>query len=249
MADGHSRSKWQSIVETVALVVVAVAVAWMAIARSAAPVVAPGSGVRVPPPPAPERPLPADPISLEGAQLLGEKTARIGLVMYSDFECPYCARFAQDTFPALEEQYVRTGRVLVAFRQYPLPMHRFAVKAAEAAECAGRQGKFWPFHDQLFADQKTLDVAGLHDRARNLGLDAGIFATCLEGQAATIVQDDRASGELVGIAGTPTFLVGRVLDEGSLKVSQRFSGAKPLREFQSILDRLLASSGAEQAGG
>jgi protein-disulfide isomerase len=233
------RSTWQSIAETIALVVIALAVAWMAVTRSSSERAAAQGGA---PRGRPEPALPAQPISLTGAQILGDRAAKIGFVVYSDFQCPYCGKFARETLPTLEQQYVRTGKVLLAFRQFPLAIHQFAEKAAEAAECAGRQGKFWAFHDQLFADQRTLDTAGLQDRARVLGLEANEFARCLEGQTAMIVEADRAGGEPLGVSGTPTFLLGPVLEDGRLKVAQRFSDAQPLAQFQNMLDRLVGAS-------
>jgi protein-disulfide isomerase len=233
-------SRWQSIIETLALVVVALAVARMAIVRptSAAPV----GRASAAPARRPDPPLPTDPIALTGAQITGSQTAKVALVIYSDFQCPYCGKFARETMPALQENYVRSGKVLLAFRQMPLPMHQFAQKAAEASECAGRQGKFWPFHDQLFANQQALDVESLKDRARTVGLDLKGFATCLDGETVGMVKTDRDSADPLGISGTPTFLAGRILPNGRVKVTERFTGAVPFTQFQGILDRLAAGS-------
>lgn len=189
----------------------------------------------------PEPPLPSDPIPLTGAQTDGSPAAKVALVVYSDFQCPYCGKFARETLPAIQRQYVRPGKVLLAFRQFPLPIHPFAEQAAEAAVCASRQGKFWPFHDDLFLNQQALDTASLHDRAARLGLQTTLFDVCLAGETTNIVHADHASGEGAGVVGTPTFLIGAVLDSGRVKVSKRFSGALPLAEFQSVLDPLIAA--------
>jgi protein-disulfide isomerase len=162
--------------------------------------------------------------------------------VYSDFQCPYCAKFARETLPGIEERYVRTGKVLVAFRQFPLPNHQHAHKAAEAAVCAGQQGKFWAFHDALFANQGALDSANLVGHARRVGINPTRFASCIAGETASIVEADRASGETLGVNGTPSFLVGAMLADGRVRIAKRFSGAQPLSEFQTILDRLLAPS-------
>ena len=238
-------SRWQSVAETVALVVVAIAVAWMAITKS---VPAPASAAAAPPR-RPEAPLPVEPISLAGAELEGSPTAIIGLVMYSDFQCPYCGRFARETLPAIQEQYVRTGKVLLAFRQFPLANHGFAQKAAEAAKCAGQQGKFWPFHDRLFVNQQALDVASLKDYASTVELEPNQFATCLDGQMEASVRTDNDGGELLGVTGTPTFVAGPMLPDGRLKVRERFSGAQPLIEFQRILNRLAGTPGTSASAG
>jgi len=238
-------SRWQSIAETLALVVVAVAVASMAITRSA-----PAANVAVPPADKarPAAPLPAEPISMAGADVEGSSTAKIALVVYSDFQCPYCGKFARETLPAIQEQYVRPGKLLLAFRQYPLPNHQFAQKAAEASECAGKQAKFWPFHDQLFANQTALDYGSLSIYARNVGLDLKQFAACLDGHTAASVKGDYAGGDLAGVNGTPSFVAGPLLPDGRLKVTERFSGALPLVEFQRVLDRLVAASGGAASG-
>ena len=231
----RASSRWQSILETIALVVVAVAVASMAITKSApatGAATAPAAKARA------EAPLPAEPISLLGADVEGSSTAKIALVVYSDFQCPYCGKFARETLPAIQDQYVRPGKLLLAFRQYPLPNHPFAQKAAEASECAGKQGKFWPFHDQLFANQKALDLVNLNEYARTIGLEPKQFAKCLEGEATASVNADNAGGDEVGVSGTPSFVAGPILPDGRIKVTERFSGALPLAEFQRVLDRL-----------
>lgn len=237
MTETSIRFRWQSIVETLALVVVPCAVAWTAIARSSTPVTDKNPTRR------PEPALPTKPISLAGAQLRGDKGAKVGLVVYSDFQCPFCGKFARETLPAIEKQYVDSGKVLLAFRQFPLPIHQFAQQAAEASACAGRQGKFWEFHDQLFANQDKLDPSSLRDRADKLGLQGRLFAGCLDaGETASLVQTDKTGGTPLGVTGTPTFLVGPMLPDGTLHVSQRFSGALPLSQFQSVLDRFTSAS-------
>lgn len=242
MAEAYRRAKWQSLVETGALVVVAVAVTWMAVARSTSPS---DAGRAAPRPPAAEPALPPEPIALTGAQLMGSRSAKVGLVVYSDFQCPFCGKFALETLPILEEEYVRPGKILIAFRQFPLPRHAFATKAAEAADCAGRQGKFWPYHDRLFANSQALDQASLHDYARQVQLDTKQFAACLDGQASGAVQADKASGTTLHVTGTPAFLAGKILPDGHMQVIERFSGARPVAQFQGMLNRLLGTAEPE----
>ena len=100
----------------------------------------------------PATPIPAEPVSLEGAPILGAAAAKVAIIEFSDFECPYCARFFQDALPELRAKYIDTGKVRLAFRHLPLPMHQRARAAAEAAECARRQSRFWEFHDQFFTN-------------------------------------------------------------------------------------------------
>lgn len=186
----------------------------------------------------PDPPLPTEPVSLDGAVIKGAKSARIALIEYSDFQCPFCARFAREILPALEEKYIRSGKVLMAFRHYPLPNHPLAQKAAEAAECAGQQGKFWEMHDALFQDPKRLTRVDLLSRAQALGLNINQFDGCLGGTMADDVRTDAESARNLGISGTPAFLIGIVQPDGRVRVSRRVSGAQPVAAFEEALDQM-----------
>jgi len=207
---------------------------------AAAPVQAASRSPRLQPP----EPLPLEPVSIDGAASKGTEDAPVVLIEYSDFQCPFCGKFARETLPALEQQYVNPGKVLLVFRHLPLnQIHPYAQKAAEAAACAGRQGKFWPMHEQLFEDQAHLDDASLKRRARTLGLNSVRFATCLGGGEVTEeVHRDSANGSQLQISGTPTFLVGTKTTDGRVKVVQRLSGALPLGQFQAAFVRVLGAS-------
>ena len=96
--------------------------------------------------------LPSDPISLDASTTIGGREARAGMIIFSDFQCPYCASFARKSWPELKKAYVDTGLISVSFRHLPLEeIHSEAFKAAEIAECAARQDVFWETHDRLFA--------------------------------------------------------------------------------------------------
>jgi protein-disulfide isomerase len=231
----------KSVVETAALVAVAAGI-WYTAARSgaaASPRAADTATARSAPAPKP----PSEPISLDGAEVTGKPDAKVALVVYSDFQCPYCGQFARNTLPTIQKQYVDTGKVLLAFRELPLDIHPFARKAAEGALCAGRQGKFWLFHDALFADQQALDTPSLRGHAVRLGLDAKAFDECLGGQTAAVVAADRQNADSFGISGTPTWFVGTVVGPRRVKVAERFSGALPIAQFQGRLDELLRMAG------
>jgi len=180
--------------------------------------------------------LPSEPITLHGAAVRGDPTAKIALIVFSDFQCPFCAKLARDTFPALEEHFVRQGKVLMAFRQFPLEViHPFARKAAEAAECAGRQGKFWQMHNLLFDDQKHLDEISLRERALQLGLDLNQFVACLGGQAVSRIEQDIGVGKSLNVVKTPTILIGLTEPDGRIRVSRRITGFWPANKFESML--------------
>jgi protein-disulfide isomerase len=99
----------------------------------------------------PELEVPAEPVSIAGAANKGSVDARIVMIAFTDFQCPFCGRFAREVLPQLEHDYIATGRVQFVYRHLPLPIHQYALKAAQAAECARRQDQFWPMHDWLFA--------------------------------------------------------------------------------------------------
>jgi protein-disulfide isomerase len=145
--------------------------------------------------------------------------------------------------PEIDRQYLRTGKALLVWRHYPLPVHENARKAAEGAECADRQGRFWEFHDWAFQHQKELDPANLRVGAKAVGLDLATFGACLNGQATAEVQADVDLGKAVSISGTPSWLIGVVQPDGKVKVVNRLTGAKPFAVFQEAIDKVITTIG------
>jgi len=148
--------------------------------------------------------------SLAGVPVRGPKDAQITMIEFADFECPYC----QQIEPKLEKlQQEFQGKLAFAYKDFPLPMHAHAQKAAEAAHCAMEQGKFWEYHDLLFSSRQ-LDIAQLKDHARTLKLDGEAFDKCLDsGAAAAAVKANLDEAQGLAIAGTPGFFVnGRFLE-------------------------------------
>jgi protein-disulfide isomerase len=143
-------------------------------------------------------------VALGNAPLQGPRDAAVKVVEFADYECPYC-RKVEPTLEKLHKQFA--DRVAFAFKDYPLPMHTHAEKAAEAARCATAQGKFWDFHDKLFSAD-SLEVAQLKAYARGMNLDGAKFDKCLDsgGQAAGI-EKDKTQGSKLGLTGTPSFFV------------------------------------------
>lgn len=149
-------------------------------------------------------PAPRANVSLKGAPVRGVNDAPVVIVEYSDYECPYCQQ-TQSVLDKVEAEY--KGKIAVAYKDYPLPMHSHAQKAAEAAHCAGVQGKYWEYHDQLFKT-KQLEVAQLKDTARTLKLDTQAFDECLDsGAQAATVKAQAADGTALQLQGTPSFLI------------------------------------------
>lgn len=149
-----------------------------------------------------------------GSPSLGSESAAVTLVEFSDFECPFCSRFAT----TLEEVKKTYGdRIRIVFRQFPLPIHANAQKAAEASLCARDQDRFWEMHDLLFAEQHQLQPEHLNEKAARLGLDAAEFARCLDsGKHEQRVHADLKAGTGVGVNGTPAIFVnGRPVPGGA----------------------------------
>jgi protein-disulfide isomerase len=182
--------------------------------------------------PAATRNSPAD------ERILGSAEAQVMIIEFTDLQCPYCARFARDTWPLLRERYVDTGKVRFATRDLPLPSHEFALPAAVAARCAGQQGKFWEYREALFRDQSLLSQGRYAELAGEFGLDRTRFESCRADPAVlAAVRADAALAASSGIGSTPSFVIGRVVNgefEGEL-----MSGAKPFEVFQQRLDSLL----------
>jgi len=154
----------------------------------------------------------------------GPANAPVTIVEFSDFQCPYCKR----VLPTLEQVEQKYGdQVRVVYRHYPLSIHPEAQKAAEAANCAGDQGKFWEMHDLLFEEQQKLALEDLKDKATRLGLDTAKFGQCLDSnQHAQTVVTDMNEAIAAGVDGTPAFFVnGRFL-----------SGAVPFEKMAELID-------------
>jgi protein-disulfide isomerase len=147
---------------------------------------------------------------------------------------------ARDVLPTLEKRYVTTGQLQLVFENLPLPMHAYAQKAAVAAECANEQRKFWQMHDGLFANQNQLDDAGLHERAKAIGLNLSQFEACLTSQVNDKITRSAQRAKALFINATPTFFIGTIQADGRVKVLRRFAGAPPAPEFDAAIAAAIA---------
>jgi protein-disulfide isomerase len=184
-------------------------------------------------------------ISIDGAPVLGEKTAKVTLVEFSDYQCPFCKRNFEQTFPQIDKEYIKTGKVKYVFRAYPLEsIHPAAFKASEAALCGGEQGKYWEMHEKLFTNQKALAPADLATYAKSVGVEEGKFKECLEsGRSAAKIRDDMAEGRKAGVSGTPGFFLGLTQPNATtVKATKFISGAQPYANFKDAIDQLLAAN-------
>ena len=172
--------------------------------------------------------------------VLGRADAPVAMVEFSDMQCPYCTVYALQTFPQIKRAYIDTGKLHYAAVSFPLPSHAYAIPAAVAARCAGEQGKFWAFRDALFADQARLASDPYDALAKKLGLDVAKFNACRRDvRQDAYVREDLAMARRDGIASTPSFMLGRVVD-GELQ-AETFSGARSFEEIAAKIDALLAT--------
>jgi len=184
------------------------------------------------PQPAPAGPTRVDPglIATEGRPFRGSAMARVTLVEFTDYQCPFCKRHATLTLPALLERY--GNRIRYVVRNFPIEqLHPYAIGAAEAAECAAVQGRFWEYHDALFRTD-DLTPAGLRRLAAGVRLNLRAWDRCVAGhEQASVVQRDLAAGSALGVAGTPAIFVN----------GQMIDGAQPLSVFVALIDAALAA--------
>ena len=227
-------SSWRARLETlatVAMISASVIMAWVAL-----------EGRVRKPAPRPSPRIPAAPVPLVGAPTKGDVSAKIVVMEFADYQCPFCGAFAREIWPRLEQEYVATGKVRFVFRNLPLSIHPRAQAAAEAALCAARQGQFWAMHDRLFQNQATLDDESLRSYGRSIGPAPEAFAECLERHSTLRpVQDDTTFGKSLGISGTPAFLIGTGVSEESMKAVQWVNGLLPYDALKKVLDQNLAT--------
>ncbi|MEZ5318851.1 MAG: thioredoxin domain-containing protein [Vicinamibacterales bacterium] len=183
--------------------------------------------------------VPTEAISIAGTPTFGDVGAAVVMIGYSDFRCPFCARFASQVLPVLREEYVDTGRLRFAFKHLPLSIHPFAGPAARVAECAARQGRFWAVHDALFTlSGQPFDLAAVTSTVQSVGVDSVALTGCLADDASEAVQRDQAEAARLGIASTPYFLIGHRQDDGRVRIVTVVKGAAPVSEFRRAIERV-----------
>lgn len=188
----------------------------------------------------PTEPAPPQVVKVDAGKLpiLGNENAKVTIVEFSDLQCPFCKNYLDETHEQIKEKYIDTGKVKFSFRHYPLTsIHPNAQKASEASECANEQGKFWEFHDQVFAEQDTWSPQTAADAltsfvgyAGDLDLDTEKFQSCVESDKfKDAVEADLEAGNKVQVDGTPAFFVN----------GYRLTGAQPFSEFERVIEEEL----------
>lgn len=169
--------------------------------------------------------------------LLGNRNAKVTVIEFSDFQCPFCRKYWTETLPQIEKEYIDKGLAKYAFRHFPLSFHPQAMMAAIASECANEQGKFWEFHDKLFEEQEkqsqgTIQFSkdDMKQWAQELSLNTDVFSQCLDSEKyKSLVKKDFEEGQAAGVSGTPAFFVN----------GKKIVGAQPFSAFKTLIDKEL----------
>ena len=188
-------------------------------------------------------------VNLDGVPRLGERSAKIGMVEFSDYQCPYCRRFHIETFPKLQKTYIDSGKLVFAVKNFPLDFHPLAMDAAVAVSCARRQNlkAFWDVQGQLFSHQDRLGKDFYNELAKRYGLDSNKFSNCMTEDAQRVaIARDLKYAQSLGVEGTPTFFIGR-LEGDRLVDAVRVVGAQSAHVFTRVLDSFIKPDSGKPA--
>lgn len=173
-------------------------------------------------------------VTADDDPFLGDVDASVTIIEFSDFECPFCAKYIAETYPKIKENYIDTGKVKYVFRDFPLGFHANAMPAAVAANCVLEQEgneTYFAFHDKLFENQQNLTESAFKKYAKELGLDEAGFAACLEAGDTAEIEADMEDGAKVGVSGTPGFFIN----------GWQIKGAYPYEHFEQLIEQELAA--------
>lgn len=178
----------------------------------------------------------------------GDPHAPVTLIEYSDFTCGYCQKFFRETWPRLSAKYVDTGKVRFIYRDYPRADRGLGFDTAMASRCAGAQGRYWPMHDQLFANSGQYASGDFPAYARAMGLDVQAFTACVQGGThRDAIFRDRAEANGLGFRGTPGFLLLKTAPDGKERPIG-IPGAFPYEVFEEQIDLMLAAAASKGKG-
>jgi len=184
----------------------------------------------------------SDPLiaAADKGRIAGDSSAKTWVIIASDFQCPFCRQWHDDSYKQLMDEYVRSGKVKVAYINFPLGQHQNAVPSAQAAMCASAQDKFWEYHDALFESQKSWEALPqprpvLDSIARAVGVNFADWSKCVDtDEMLPLIFADRDRAATAGVQSTPTFLVG----------GQVVAGAIPFSDLKTVIDSAIAKSGS-----
>ena len=189
----------------------------------------------------PSTPPPPEKVQMsvgDGWYSIGRADAPLTLVEFEDFQCPFCKRFHADSYAELKKSYIDTGKVRFVSLNLPLEFHPYAMKAAQAARCAGDQNNFWEYRSALYANGGAPNDDVLKKSAEGLSLDMKVFQSCLDSEKHKLgVQKDAEEAAKLQISGTPTFVLAKSAKDKLDGI--RIVGTQPFATFQSAIDGLL----------
>jgi len=185
-------------------------------------------------------------VSVDDDPVLGDKNAKVTLIDFTDYECPFCKRYYDETFSQIKKDYLDTGKIKYVVRDLPLSFHANAHKEAQAAECAREQGgdaAYYKYHDEIFkrtaSNGTGLALDKLSVIANDLGLNGNTLQSCLDSEKYKgEVDKDLADASAVGASGTPTFFIGKSTSDGVI-TGTKIVGAQPYSAFQAEIDKQL----------
>ena len=173
-----------------------------------------------------------------GGFSLGDARAPVVMVEYTDFQCPFCQQFHNTAFAQIKANYIDTGKLRFVSRDFPLDFHENARRAATAGRCAAEQGKYWEMRHLMIVNAEQLKADNLITYAANVKLDVPKFRSCLESDRFKAqIDQDIAEGEIAGVQGTPSFVIGRI--ENDKLEGVRLVGAQPYAQFDVRIQELL----------
>lgn len=180
-------------------------------------------------------------LGIQGKVVLGDSQAKLTIIEFTDYECPFCRKHVIQTMPSLEKEYIQTGKVQYIIRDFPLEaIHKTAFHRAVVANCAGEQNRYWEMHDRLFVEPVVV-LDSWEQHATALGLDLPAFQECVRSERqAEKVRKDIQEGREAGVKGTPTFFLGFQGPDQHLKVMKVLRGAQSYTRFKNVIDQLLA---------
>ena len=179
-------------------------------------------------------------LDIAGDPVKGSPDAKVALVEFTDYQCPFCGRNEKTVMPQVIKEFVDTGKVRYVLRDFPLPFHKNAKNAAYAAHCAGEQGKYWEMHDLLFQNQQALEPEKLSGYAATLKLDTQAFDECMKSDRyASKFTDSQKDGNKATVQGTPSLVVGLIGEDGKVKGTKMIRGAVGYPVFKNTLDAML----------
>jgi protein-disulfide isomerase len=173
-----------------------------------------------------------------GGFSVGKENAPLVLVEYTDYQCPFCQRYHNDSFAQIKTNFIDTGKIRYISRDFPLPFHENARRSATAARCAAEQGKFWELRHTMIVNANQLQADKLGGYAQSASMDVPKFQACVDSDKyRAAIDKDIAEGSAAGVNGTPSFVLGRI-ENGKLQ-GVRMVGAMPYAQFEAKIQDML----------